>query len=174
MPTSIVVSLSLTLLYLVISINKDIYKNWYLSKVKLDFLLAFMLGSWVFAFCATYTGFVFSIILSFLVVFTILFCHFSLYYVSMHTKKEEQEGAINEMLYSDNSATFTPIDPYKGKTGTVESRVKENYYLGKIDVGTDKNPETAEILVYCEGNLTIGGNFVITGYDNEKILAEKA
>lgn len=112
-----------------------------------------MSSSWLSSFIFNVFGMNFYIVLFIMILGQWLL----LYYLS-----KKKIDKIKEKLVDVDSI-------FKNKIGVIKHHVNGSYYLGVIE----KDGIIQDILVYSDKILEDNSNFVITGIDGSKILAEK-
>ena len=112
-----------------------------------------MSSSWLSSFIFNVFGMNFYIVL-----FIIILGQWLLFYYLSKKKIDK----IKEKLVDVDSI-------FKNKIGVIKHHVNGSYYLGVIE----KDGIIQDILVYSDKMLEDNCNFVITGIDGSKILAEK-
>ena len=152
MPNDILSPLIFTLLYLLSTLN-DTISNTLIGITKVNILLILMLSSWLSSFIFNVFGMNFYIVL-----FIIILGQWLLFYYLSKKKIDK----IKEKLVDVDSI-------FKNKIGVIKHHVNGSYYLGVIE----KDGIIQDILVYSDKMLEDNCNFVITGIDGSKILAEK-
>ena len=152
MPNDILSPLIFTLLYLLSTLN-DTISNTLIGITKVNILLILMLSSWLSSFIFNVFGMNFYIVL-----FIIILGQWLLFYYLSKKKIDK----IKEKLVDVDSI-------FKNKIGVIKHHVNGPYYLGVIE----KDGIIQDILVYSDEILEDNCNFVITGIDGSKILAEK-
>ena len=152
MPNDILLPLIFTLLYLLSTLN-DTISNTLIGITKVNILLILMLSSWLSSFIFNVFGMNFYIVL-----FIIILGQWLLFYYLSKKKIDK----IKEKLVDVDSI-------FKNKIGVIKHHVNGSYYLGVIE----KDGIIQDILVYSDKILEDNCNFVITGIDGSKILAEK-
>ena len=152
MPNDILLPLIFTLLYLLSTLN-DTISNTLMGITKVNIFLILMLSSWLSSYIFNVFGMNFYIVL-----FIIIIGQWLLFYYLSKKKIDK----INEKLVDVDSI-------FKNKIGVIKHHVNGPYYLGVIE----KDGIIQDILVYSDKILEDNCNFVITGIDGSKILAEK-
>lgn len=152
MPNDILLPLIFTLLYLLSTLN-DTISNTLIGITKVNILLILMLSSWLSSFIFNVFGMNF-----YLVLFIMIIGQWLLFYYLSKKKIDK----IKEKLVDVDSI-------FKNKIGVIKHHVNGSYYLGVIE----KDGIIQDILVYSDKILEDNSNFVITGIDGSKILAEK-
>ena len=152
MPNDILLPLIFTLLYLLSTLN-DTISNTLIGITKVNIFLILMLSSWLSSFIFNVFGMNFYIVL-----FIIILGQWLLFYYLSKKKIDK----IKEKLVDVDSI-------FKNKIGVIKHHVNGSYYLGVIE----KDGIIQDILVYSDKILEDNSNFVITGIDGSKILAEK-
>ena len=152
MPNDILSPLIFTLLYLLSTLN-DTISNTLIGITKVNIFLILMLSSWLSSFIFNVFGMNFYIVL-----FIIILGQWLLFYYLSKKKIDK----IKEKLVDVDSI-------FKNKIGVIKHHVNGPYYLGVIE----KDGIIQDILVYSDKILEDNSNFVITGIDGSKILAEK-
>ena len=152
MPNDILLPLIFTLLYLLSTLN-DTISNTLIGITKVNILLILMLSSWLSSFIFNVFGMNFYIVL-----FIMILGQWLLFYYLSKKKIDK----IKEKLVDVDSI-------FKNKIGVIKHHVNGSYYLGVIE----KDGIIQDILVYSDEILEDNCNFVITGIDGSKILAEK-
>ena len=152
MPNDILSPLIFTLLYLLYTLN-DTISNTLIGITKVNILLILMLSSWLSSFIFNVFGMNFYIVL-----FIMILGQWLLFYYLSKKKIDK----IKEKLVDVDSI-------FKNKIGVIKHHVNGSYYLGVIE----KDGIIQDILVYSDKILEDNCNFVITGIDGSKILAEK-
>ena len=152
MPNDILSPLIFTLLYLLSTLN-DTISNTLIGIIKVNILLILMLSSWLSSFIFNVFGMNFYIVL-----FIMILGQWLLFYYLSKKKIDK----IKEKLVDVDSI-------FKNKIGVIKHHVNGSYYLGVIE----KDGIIQDILVYSDKILEDNSNFVITGIDGSKILAEK-
>ena len=152
MPNDILLPLIFTLLYLLSTLN-DTISNTLIVITKVNIFLILMLSSWLSSFIFNVFGMNFYIVL-----FIMILGQWLLFYYLSKKKIDK----IKEKLVDVDSI-------FKNKIGVIKHHVNGSYYLGVIE----KDGIIQDILVYSDKMLEDNCNFVITGIDGSKILAEK-
>lgn len=152
MPNDILSPLIFTLLYLLSTLN-DTISNTLIGITKVNIFLILMLSSWLSSFIFNVFGMNFYIVL-----FIMILGQWLLFYYLSKKKIDK----IKEKLVDVDSI-------FKNKIGVIKHHVNGSYYLGVIE----KDGIIQDILVYSDQILEDNCNFVITGIDGSKILAEK-
>lgn len=152
MPNDILSPLIFTLLYLLSTLN-DTISNTLIGITKVNIFLILMLSSWLSSFIFNVFGMNFYIVL-----FIMILGQWLLFYYLSKKKIDK----IKEKLVDVDSI-------FKNKIGVIKHHVNGPYYLGVIE----KDGIIQDILVYSDKILEDNCNFVITGIDGSKILAEK-
>lgn len=152
MPNDILSPLIFTLLYLLSTLN-DTISNTLIGITKVNIFLILMLSSWLSSFIFNVFGMNFYIVL-----FIMILGQWLLFYYLSKKKIDK----IKEKLVDVDSI-------FKNKIGVIKHHVNGSYYLGVIE----KDGIIQDILVYSDKILDDNCNFVITGIDGSKILAEK-
>ena len=152
MPNDILLPLIFTLLYLLSTLN-DTISNTLIGITKVNIFLILMLSSWLSSFIFNVFGMNFYIVL-----FIMILGQWLLFYYLSKKKIDK----IKEKLVDVDSI-------FKNKIGVIKHHVNGSYYLGVIE----KDGIIQDILVYSDKILEDNCNFVITGIDGSKILAEK-
>ena len=152
MPNDILSPLIFTLLYLLSTLN-DTISNTLIGITKVNIFLILMLSSWLSSFIFNVFGMNFYIVL-----FIMILGQWLLFYYLSKKKIDK----IKEKLVDVDSI-------FKNKIGVIKHHVNGSYYLGVIE----KDGIIQDILVYSDKMLEDNCNFVITGIDGSKILAEK-
>ena len=152
MPNDILLPLIFTLLYLLSTLNDTII-NTLMGITKVNIFLILMSSSWLSSFIFNVFGMNFYIVL-----FIIILGQWLLFYYLSKKKIDK----IKEKLVDVDSI-------FKNKIGVIKHHVNGSYYLGVIE----KDGIIQDILVYSDKMLEDNCNFVITGIDGSKILAEK-
>ena len=152
MPNDILSPLIFTLLYLLSTLNDTII-NTLMGITKVNIFLILMSSSWLSSFIFNVFGMNFYIVLFIMILGQWLL----LYYLS-----KKKIDKIKEKLVDVDSI-------FKNKIGVIKHHVNGSYYLGVIE----KDGIIQDILVYSDKILEDNSNFVITGIDGSKILAEK-
>lgn len=152
MPNDILLPLIFTLLYLLSTLN-DTISNTLMGITKVNIFLILMSSSWLSSFIFNVFGMNFYIVL-----FIMILGQWLLFYYLSKKKIDK----IKEKLVDVDSI-------FKNKIGVIKHHVNGSYYLGVIE----KDGIIQDILVYSDKMLEDNCNFVITGIDGSKILAEK-
>lgn len=152
MPNDILLPLIFTLLYLLSTLNDTII-NALIGITKVNIFLILMSSSWLSSFIFNVFGMNFYIVL-----FIMILGQWLLFYYLSKKKIDK----IKEKLVDVDSI-------FKNKIGVIKHHVNGSYYLGVIE----KDGIIQDILVYSDKMLEDNCNFVITGIDGSKILAEK-
>ena len=152
MPNDILLPLIFTLLYLLSTLN-DTISNTLMGVTKVNLFLILMSSSWLSSFIFNVFGMNFYIVL-----FIMILGQWLLFYYLSKKKIDK----IKEKLVDVDSI-------FKNKIGVIKHHVNGSYYLGVIE----KDGIIQDILVYSDKMLEDNCNFVITGIDGSKILAEK-
>ena len=152
MPNDILLPLIFTLLYLLSTLN-DTISNTLIGITKVNIFLILMLSSWLSSFIFNVFGMNFYVVL-----FIMILGQWLLFYYLSKKKIDK----IKEKLVDVDSI-------FKNKIGVIKHHVNGSYYLGVIE----KDGIIQDILVYSDKMLEDNCNFVITGIDGSKILAEK-
>lgn len=153
MPNDILLPLIFTLLYLLSTLNDTII-NTLMGITKVNIFLILMSSSWLSSFIFNVFGMNFYIVL-----FIMILGQWLLLFYYLSKKKIDK---IKEKLVDVDSI-------FKNKIGVIKHHVNGSYYLGVIE----KDGIIQDILVYSDKMLEDNCNFVITGIDGSKILAEK-
>lgn len=152
MPNDILLPLIFTLLYLLSTLN-DTISNTLMGITKVNIFLILMSSSWLSSFIFNVFGMNFYIVL-----FIMILGQWLLFYYLSKKKIDK----IKEKLVDVDSI-------FKNKIGVIKHHINGSYYLGVIE----KDGIIQDILVYSDKMLEDNCNFVITGIDGSKILAEK-
>ena len=152
MPNDILLPLIFTLLYLLYTLN-DTISNTLMGIIKVNIFLILMSSSWLSSFIFNVFGMNFYIVL-----FIMILGQWLLFYYLSKKKIDK----IKEKLVDVDSI-------FKNKIGVIKHHVNGSYYLGVIE----KDGIIQDILVYSDKILDDNCNFIITGIDGSKILAEK-
>ena len=152
MPNDILLPLIFTLLYLLSTLN-DTISNTLMGVTKVNLFLILMSSSWLSSFIFNVFG-----MNLYIVLFIIILGQWLLFYYLSKKKIDK----IKEKLVDVDSI-------FKNKIGVIKHHVNGSYYLGVIE----KDGIIQDILVYSDKMLEDNCNFVITGIDGSKILAEK-
>ena len=152
MPNDILLPLIFTLLYLLSTLNDTII-NTLMGITKVNIFLILMSSSWLSSFIFNVFGMNFYVVL-----FIMILGQWLLFYYLSKKKIDK----IKEKLVDVDSI-------FKNKIGVIKHHVNGSYYLGVIE----KDGIIQDILVYSDKMLEDNCNFVITGIDGSKILAEK-
>ena len=152
MPNDILLPLIFTLLYLLSTLNDTII-NTLMGITKVNIFLILMSSSWLSSFIFNVFGMNFYIVL-----FIMILGQWLLFYYLSKKKIDK----IQEKLVDVDSI-------FKNKIGVIKHHVNGSYYLGVIE----KDGIIQDILVYSDKILDDNCNFIITGIDGSKILAEK-
>ena len=152
MPNDILSPLIFTLLYLLSTLN-DTVINTLIGITKVNIFLILMSSSWLSSFIFNVFGMNFYVVL-----FIMILGQWLLFYYLSKKKIDK----IKEKLVDVDSI-------FKNKIGVIKHHVNGSYYLGVIE----KDGIIQDILVYSDKMLEDNCNFVITGIDGSKILAEK-
>lgn len=152
MPNDILLPLIFTLLYLLSTLN-DTISDTLMGITKVNIFLILMSSSWLSSFIFNVFGMNFYIVL-----FIMILGQWLLFYYLSKKKIDK----IKEKLVDVDSI-------FKNKIGVIKHHVNGSYYLGVIE----KDGIIQDILVYSDKMLEDNCNFVITGIDGSKILAEK-
>ena len=152
MPNDILSPLIFTLLYLLSTLNDTII-NTLMGITKVNIFLILMSSSWLSSFIFNVFGMNFYVVL-----FIMILGQWLLFYYLSKKKIDK----IKEKLVDVDSI-------FKNKIGVIKHHVNGSYYLGVIE----KDGIIQDILVYSDKMLEDNCNFVITGIDGSKILAEK-
>ena len=152
MPNDILLPLIFTLLYLLSTLN-DTISNTLMGITKVNIFLILMSSSWLSSFIFNVFGMNFYVVL-----FIMILGQWLLFYYLSKKKIDK----IKEKLVDVDSI-------FKNKIGVIKHHVNGSYYLGVIE----KDGIIQDILVYSDKILEDNCNFVITGIDGSKILAEK-
>ena len=152
MPNDILLPLIFTLLYLLSTLNDTII-NTLMGITKVNIFLILMSSSWLSSFIFNVFGMNFYIVL-----FIMILGQWLLFYYLSKKKIDK----IKEKLVDVDSI-------FKNKIGVIKHHVNGSYYLGVIE----KDGIIQDILVYSDKMLEDNCNFVITGIDGSKIIAEK-
>ena len=152
MPNDILLPLIFTLLYLLSTLN-DTIRNTLMGVTKVNLFLILMSSSWLSSFIFNVFG-----MNLYIVLFIMILGQWLLFYY-LYKKKIDK---IKDKLVDVDSI-------FKNKIGVIKHHVNGSYYLGVIE----KDGIIQDILVYSDKMLEDNCNFVITGIDGSKILAEK-
>lgn len=152
MPNDILLPLIFTLLYLLSTLN-DTISNTLMGVTKVNLFLILMSSSWLSSFIFNVFG-----MNLYIVLFIMILGQWLLFYYLSKKKIDK----IKEKLVDVDSI-------FKNKIGVIKHHVNGSYYLGVIE----KDGIIQDILVYSDKMLEDNCNFVITGIDGSKILAEK-
>ena len=152
MPNDILLPLIFTLLYLLSTLN-DTISNTLMGVTKVNLFLILMSSSWLSSFIFNVFGMPPDIVL-----FIMILGQWLLFYYLSKKKIDK----IKDKLVDVDSI-------FKNKIGVIKHHVNGSYYLGVIE----KDVIIQDILVYSDKMLEDNCNFVITGIDGSKILAEK-
>lgn len=152
MPNDILLPLIFTLLYLLSTLN-DTISNTLMGIIKVNIFLILMSSSWLSSFIFNVFG-----MNLYIVLFIMILGQWLLFYYLSKKKIDK----IKEKLVDVDSI-------FKNKIGVIKHHVNGSYYLGVIE----KDGIIQDILVYSDKMLEDNCNFVITGIDGSKILAEK-
>lgn len=152
MPNDILLPLIFTLLYLLSTLN-DTISNTLMGVTKVNLFLILMSSSWLSSFIFNVFG-----MNLYIVLFIMILGQWLLFYY-LYKKKIDK---IKDKLVDVDSI-------FKNKIGVIKHHVNGSYYLGVIE----KDGIIQDILVYSDKMLEDNCNFVITGIDGSKILAEK-
>lgn len=152
MPNDILLPLIFTLIYLLSTLN-DTINNTLMGITKVNIFLILMSSSWLSSFIFNVFGMNFYIVL-----FIMILGQWLLFYYLSKKKIDK----IKEKLVDVDSI-------FKNKIGVIKHHVNGSYYLGVIE----KDGIIQDILVYSDKMLEDNCNFVITGIDGSKIIAEK-
>lgn len=152
MPNDILLPLIFTLLYLLSTLNDTII-NTLMGITKVNIFLILMSSSWLSSFIFNVFG-----MNLYIVLFIIILGQWLLFYYLSKKKIDK----IKDKLVDVDSI-------FKNKIGVIKHHVNGSYYLGVIE----KDGIIQDILVYSDKMLEDNCNFVITGIDGSKILAEK-
>lgn len=152
MPNDILLPLIFTLIYLLSTLN-DTINNTLMGITKVNIFLILMSSSWLSSFIFNVFGMNFYVVL-----FIMILGQWLLFYYLSKKKIDK----IKEKLVDVDSI-------FKNKIGVIKHHVNGSYYLGVIE----KDGIIQDILVYSDKMLEDNCNFVITGIDGSKILAEK-
>lgn len=120
---------------------------------KVNLFLILMSSSWLSSFIFNVFG-----MNLYIVLFIMILGQWLLFYYLSKKKIDK----IKEKLVDVDSI-------FKNKIGVIKHHVNGSYYLGVIE----KDGIIQDILVYSDKMLEDNCNFVITGIDGSKILAEK-
>lgn len=152
MPNDILLPLIFTLLYLLSTLN-DTISNTLMGVTKVNLFLILMSSSWLSSFIFNVFG-----MNLYIVLFIMILGQWLLFYYLSKKKIDK----IKDKLVDVDSI-------FKNKIGVIKHHVNGSYYLGVIE----KDGIIQDILVYSDKMLEDNCNFVITGIDGSKILAEK-
>lgn len=152
MPNDILLPLIFTLLYLLSTLN-DTISNTLMEVTKVNLFLILMSSSWLSSFIFNVFG-----MNLYIVLFIMILGQWLLFYYLSKKKIDK----IKDKLVDVDSI-------FKNKIGVIKHHVNGSYYLGVIE----KDGIIQDILVYSDKILEDNCNFVITGIDGSKILAEK-
>lgn len=152
MPNDILLPLIFTLLYLLSTLN-DTISNTLMGVTKVNLFLILMSSSWLSSFIFNIFG-----MNLYIVLFIMILGQWLLFYYLSKKKIDK----IKDKLVDVDSI-------FKNKIGVIKHHVNGSYYLGVIE----KDGIIQDILVYSDKILEDNCNFVITGIDGSKILAEK-
>lgn len=152
MPNDILLPLIFTLLYLLSTLN-DTINNTLMGVTKVNLFLILMSSSWLSSFIFNIFG-----MNLYIVLFIMILGQWLLFYYLSKKKIDK----IKDKLVDVDSI-------FKNKIGVIKHHVNGSYYLGVIE----KDGIIQDILVYSDKILEDNCNFVITGIDGSKILAEK-
>ena len=152
MPNDILLPLIFTLLYLLSTLN-DTISNTLMGVTKVNLFLILMSSSWLSSFIFNVFG-----MNLYIVLFIMILGQWLLFYYLSKKKIDK----IKDKLVDVDSI-------FKNKIGVIKHHFNGSYYLGVIE----KDGIIQDILVYSDKMLEDNCNFVITGIDGSKILAEK-
>lgn len=167
MTTSLAIALLLTLLYVLLEVNKDIYRVVMNEIFRINYPLALTIGAWVFFIMLNLTNMTISIIITVIAMAAILLAMYAVHYSRKNNSKNEDP---KEKEYSEKINEY--YSSFIGRRGEVTMKLQGNYYYG-----ISKNPISGmneTIMVYCDTELNQGDNFEITNIEGPNIVAKKA
>lgn len=177
MPISLIISLSLTFIYALLSFNREIFETLYLKLTKIDVVGALAITSWVY-YCLEQLNITFAVISTVMILITILLGQLSLY--RTRTKKENKvdKEVINNLANNENNseevkAVLSTASSFIGKRGPIKGHINGHYYLGSINMGTEESPSIQDILIYNEDGLKKGDTYEIVYFEGSKIVGKK-
>ena len=177
MPISLIISLSLTFIYALLSFNREIFETLYLKLAKIDVVGALAITSWVY-YCLEQLNITFAVISTVMILITILLGQLSLY--RTRTKKENKvdKEVINNLANNENNseevkAVLSTASSFIGKRGPIKGHINGHYYLGSINMGTEESPSIQDILIYNEDGLKKGDTYEIVYFEGSKIVGKK-
>lgn len=181
MPISLIVSLSLTIIYALLSFNR--FDNLYLKFTKIDIIGALTICSWIY-YCLEQVNPTISIISTPFMFGAIVLAQLSHYRTKSNTgtnvsgeTKVDKETLDTISANNGNSeeikAALSTAYSFIGKRGPIRMHVNGHYYLGTINMGTDDKPSIQDILVYNEDGFKPGDTYEIVYFVGSKIVAKK-
>lgn len=177
MPISLIISLSLTFIYALLSFNREIFETLYLKLTKIDVVGALAITSWVY-YCLEQLNITFAVISTIMIFITILLGQLSLYRAkAKQTNKVDKETITNLANNEGNSeevkAVLSTASSFIGKRGPIKGHINGHYYLGSINMGTEDSPSIQDILLYNEDGFKNGDTYEIVYFVGSKIVAKK-
>lgn len=177
MPISLIISLSLTFIYALLSFNREIFEALYLKLTKIDVVGALAITSWVY-YCLEQLNVMFAVIAAVMIFITILLGQLSLYRTkAKQTNKVDKEAITNLANNEGNSeevkAVLSSASSFIGKRGPIKGHINGHYYLGSINMGTEDSPSIQDILLYNEDGFKNGDTYEIVYFVGSKIVAKK-
>lgn len=172
MPSSLIMALSLTMLYLLLTLNKEIYDNVYRRYFHTDFVFTLTVSMWVY-YCfgeINKTLGMAMAVVTYLAVFT---GQFSIYYTNKQKAEEESKEVIDLNPATGMEQKEDPMTMFNGKRGIIKEKINGNYYLGDINMGSDEVPSVQDILLYNEDGFEVGDTYEITHVEGYIIMAKK-
>ena len=177
MPISLVISLSLTFIYALLSFNREIFETLYLKMSKIDVVGALVITSWVY-YCLEQLNVMFAVITAVMIFITILLGQLSLYRTKAKQDSKVDKETISNLANNEGNseevkAILSTASSFLGKRGAIKGHSNGNYYLGIINMGTEDSPSMQEILLYNEDGFKNGDTYEIVYFEGSKIVAKK-
>lgn len=177
MPISLIISLTLTFIYALISFNREIFETLYLKVTKIDVVGALAITSWVY-YCLEQLNNTFAIIASIAVAITIVLGQLSMYRTKTKGNSKMDKETIQNLSNNENNseevkAVLSTASSFLGKRGPIKGHINGHYYLGLINMGTDESPSMQDILLYNEDGFKNGDTYEIVYFEGSKIVAKK-
>ena len=177
MPISLIISLSLTFIYALLSFNREIFETLYLKLVKIDVVGALAITSWVY-YCLEQLNITFAVISTIMIFITILLGQLSLCHTRTKKENKVDKEVINNLVNNENNseeikAVLSTASSFIGKRGPIKGHINGHYYLGSINMGTDESPSIQDILIYNEDGFKKGDTYEIVYFEGSKIVGKK-
>lgn len=177
MPISLIISLSLTFIYALLSFNREIFETLYLKLTKIDIVGALAITSWVY-YCLEQLNAMFAVIATIMIFVTILLGQLSLYRTKSKQNNRMDKETITNLSNNENNSeevktVLTTASSFLGKRGPIKGHINGNYYLGLINMGTEESPSMQDILLYNEDGFNNGDTYEIVYFEGSKIVAKK-